>query len=330
MAYVDLMSTGVTPVQVAAAGTTTYNFSYDTPIAADGSPNITHIGFQIDGQLEANYAGTSTLGRLINSMRIKIGSNTIIDFNDPAPAADAATPGNLSVLCQKVGGFDVLSPVQAGALKDILGEMTLPFGLDASKSHRVNVQITLNSEIDWSGDAAGKWSVANTEFNMVHYFGQSKDTTIYGSRQDFTLTNGAIRSITIYGKQNYEMLGISCINDTDTDGVTEVRVNNGAFRALKASQWRVLDSTYTRGIRSDAGVPAPTWVLQRLGFLFLDLKRITAGADIQMSVTSGENTTYSFFPIWVASIGQRTSRPPSQTISSQTSTAKNVEAESNY
>ena len=216
MAYVDLMSTGVTPVQVAAAGTTTYNFSYDTPIAADGSPNITHIGFQIDGQLEADYLGLSTLGRLINSMRIKIGSNTIIDFNDPAPNADGATPGNLSVLCQKVGGFDVLSPVQAAAAKDILGEMTLPFGLDASKSHRVNVQITLNSEIDWSGDAAGKWSVANTEFNMVHYFGQSKDTTIYGSRQDFTLTNGAIRSITIYGKPGYEMLGISCMTVTPT------------------------------------------------------------------------------------------------------------------
>ena len=86
MAYVDLMSTGVTPVSAAAGTTQTYNFSYDTPIAADGSPNLTHIGFQINALLGANWAGVSTLGRLINSWRIKIGANTILDFNDPAPA----------------------------------------------------------------------------------------------------------------------------------------------------------------------------------------------------------------------------------------------------
>ena len=47
MAYVDLVSTQVTPVQ----GGATYNFAFDTPIAQDGSPNLTHIGFQIDGVL---------------------------------------------------------------------------------------------------------------------------------------------------------------------------------------------------------------------------------------------------------------------------------------
>jgi len=330
MAYVDLMSTGVTPVSAAAGTTQTYNFSYDTPIAADGSPNLTHIGFQINALLGANWAGVSTLGRLINSWRIKIGANTILDFNDPAAAAGEGTPGNLSVLCQKVGGFDVLSPVQVGTPKEFEGEMTLPFGLDASKSHRVNIQITLNSEVTWAGAALATFQPAGTEFNMVHYFGKSKDATLYGSRQDFTLTTGSVRNITIYGKAGWEMLGVSCVNDSDTDGVSAVRVNNGAFRALSASQWRVLDSTYTRGLRSDAGIPAPSWTLQRLGFLFLDLKRITAGADIQMAVTAAESTTYSFFPVWVASIGQRSSTPPTQTISSATSTAKNVELESNF
>ena len=74
MAYVDLVSTGVTPV----AGGATYNFSYDTPIAADGSPHLTHIGFQMDLTVAAGgLTVASTIGRLISDYRIKIGSETI-------------------------------------------------------------------------------------------------------------------------------------------------------------------------------------------------------------------------------------------------------------
>ncbi len=325
MAYVDLVSTGQTPV----AGGATYNFSFDTPISADGSPHLTHIGFQIEGKMDALSTYTATIGRLISNYRIKIGANTILDFNDPAPSADAGTPSNLSVLAQKVRGVDSLQLTGTDTTA-ILGELTLPFGLDATRSHRVNVSITLLSETNWCGAA---FVPASTEFNMVMYYGRASDATLYGSRQDFTLTNGAERAITIYGKTGWQMLGVSAINDSDADEISQIRVNNGAFRALKVAQWRVLDSTYLSGIREDTP-PAPpavataNWILSRGGFVFLDLKRITAGANIDMTVSSTANTTYSFFPVWVAPLGQGTGAAPRQSIETVSSTAKDVTSES--
>lgn len=322
MAYVDLVSTGLTPV----AGGATYNFSYDTPISADGSPHLTHIGFQIDGVVNAIGSYNSTIGRLITNMRIKIGANTILDFNDPFTSLDATTPSNLSCLVQKVRGVDMIS------LTDVLGqeflsEIALPFGLDATRSHRVNFSITLGNETTWCG---GAFTPASTEFNVVNYYGTSADSTLYGSRQDFTLTSGAERAVTIYGKQGWSMLGVTAINDTDVDEISQIRVNNGAFRALKIQQWRVLDSTYLSGIRSigSADLNKPNWVLSRAGFVFLDLKRITAGANIDLIVTSTANTTYSFFPVWVAPLGKGTGVAPQQTIKTVSSTAKDVESES--
>tara|TARA_R110002020_G_scaffold24294_3_gene80092 strand:- start:238 stop:1218 length:981 start_codon:yes stop_codon:yes gene_type:complete len=326
MAYVDLVSTGVTPV----AGGATYNFSYDTPIAADGSPHLTHIGFQMDLTVAAGgLTVASTIGRLISDYRIKIGSETILNFNDPAPSADATVPANISVLAQKVGGIDATTSTSATTIQ---GELTLPFGIDASRSHRVNVAITLLSETAWCGRAL---TPATSEFNMVHYYGVSSDATLYGSRQDFTLTNGAVRAITTYGKAGWEMLGVVAINDADADEISEIRVNNGAFRALSLTQWRILDSTYTQGIRSEGAgdgtaINTPAWVLAKAGFSFLDLKRLTAGANIDMSVTSTADTTYSFFPVWVANIGQTTSKAPRQNQKSVSSTAYNVEQQSEY
>lgn len=328
MAYVDLVSTGVTPV----AGGSTYNFAYDTPVSADGSPHITHIGFQMDMTVAAGgIAPASTIGRLISNYRIKIGSETILNFDDPAPSVDATTPSNLSCLAQKVGGIDASFATSATAIQ---GELTLPFGIDASRSHRVNISITLLSETSWCGQALVP---ASTEFNMIHYYGTAADATLYGSRQDFTLTNGAERAITTYGKAGWEMLGVVSINDADADEISQIRVNNGAFRALSVQQWRILDSTYLHGIRSegagDGTAPAtqtPQWVLQRAGFLFLDLKRLTAGANIDMTVSSTADTTYSFFPVWVASIGQTTSNAPRQTQKTVSSTAYNVESQSTY
>jgi len=331
MAYVDLVSTGLTPV----SGGATYNWAFDTPISADGSPHITHMGFQMDlttAVVGAGYNSTSTIGRLISNYRIKIGSETILNFDDPAPSVGAATPSNISVLAQKVGGVDATS---ATSTTTIIGELTLPFGIDASRSHRVNVSITLLDEEAWCGAV---FTPASSEFNTILYYGVSSDATLYGSRQDFTLTNGAERAITTYGKQGWEMLGVVAINDADTDGISQVRVNNGAFRALSVPQWRVLDSTYSQGIRNEgtgsgqpAGYPAvPTWTLARLGFVFLDLKRLTAGANIDMTVTSVEDTTYSFFPIWVAKIGQGTAKAPRQNQKSVSSTAYNVESQSGF
>tara|TARA_R110000824_G_scaffold140603_2_gene306690 strand:+ start:78 stop:1058 length:981 start_codon:yes stop_codon:yes gene_type:complete len=326
MAYVDLVSTGVTPV----AGGSTYNFAYDTPISADGSPHITHIGFQVDLTVAAGgLAANSTLGRLISDYRIKIGSETILNFNDPAPSADAITPSNLSCLTQKVGGVDATTSTSETTIE---GEITLPFGIDASRSHRVNISITLLSETAWCGQAL---TPATSEFNMIHYYGVSSDATLYGSRQDFTLTSSAERAITTYGKSGWEMLGVVAINDTDADEISQIRVNNGAFRALSLTQWRVLDSTYTQGIRSEgagagATINVPAWVLARAGFSFLDLKRLTAGANIDMTVSATADTTYSFFPIWVANIGQTTAKAPRQNQKSVSSTAYNVESQSEF
>ena len=320
MAYVDLVSTGLTPV----VGGSTYNFSYDTPISADGSPHLTHIGFQaiIDAGGVAPQTFVSTMGALISNYRIKIGSNTIIDFNDPAPAADTTLPSNISVITQKVRGVDALQPIST---VKCIGEIALPFGLDASRSHRVNVTITLLDEEAWSGLAL---LPATSEFNMVNYFGVAKDTTLYGSRQDFILTDGSQRAITVFGKQGWQMLGVSCINDSYADEISEVRVNNGAFRALTIQQWRILDSTYLSGIRNDAGTDIPTWTLKRKGYVFLDLKRLTAGANIDLIVTATAATTYSFFPIWVAPLNARTANAPRQTQTSVSSTAADVETES--
>ena len=330
MAYVDLVSTGLTPV----VGGATYNWAFDTPIAADGSPNITHIGFQIDGTVTAAGAGAAavtTIGRLITNYRIKVGAETILNFDDPEAAVDSTIPSNLSVMTQKVGGLDSSTFTSATTFE---GEITLPFGLDASRSHRVNVSITLGSETGWCGEA---FVPASTEFNSVIFYGVSSDATLYGSRQDFTLTNGAERAITTYGKAGWQMLGVVALNDGPTDGISQIRVNNGAFRALSVYQWRTLDSTYTQGIRVEgagdgltAGVNIPAWATAKLGFIFLDLKRLTAGANIDMTVTAVEDTTYSLFPIWVAKIGQSTAKAPRQNQKSVSSTAYNVETQTNF
>jgi hypothetical protein len=318
MAYVDLVSTGLTPV----VGGSTYNFSFDTPISADGSPHLTHLGFQGIFDSAAPQAFISTMGALISNYRIKIGSNTIIDFNDPAPEAGNSLPSNLSVLTQKVRGVDSLQPISS---TKFIGEIALPFGLDASRSHRVNMSITLLDEATWSSQPL---IPSTSEFNVTMYYGISKDTTLYGSRQDFILTNGSQRAITVFGKQGWQMLGVSCINDTYADEISEVRVNNGAFRALTIQQWRILDSTYINGIRNDAGTDTPSWTLIRKGYVFLDLKRLTAGANIDLIVTATAGTTYSFFPIWVAPLNARTANAPRQTQTSVSSTAQDVESES--
>jgi hypothetical protein len=98
---------------------------------------------------------------------------------------------------------------------------------------------------------------------------------------------------------------------------------------LKVQQWRVLDSTYTQGVQ-DTKPDSTVWsaVTERAGFVFLDLKRLTAGADISLMVTSTANTTYSFFPVWVAPIGRNAGNPTRQTQKSVSNTAQDVNAQS--
>ena len=261
---------------------------------------------------------------------MKVGSVELINFDDPFSQMNAATPSNLSCLAQKVGGVDyaVLATPNNGTADDrFIGELSLPFALDASKSHRVNFQITLGNEADWGGQA---FVPGETEFNVVLYYGRSTEQTVYGSRQDFDLTSGSIRTITVYGKAGYSMLGVTCINDSDEDAASEFRVNNGAFRALNAAQWRILDGTH-KGLRAEGlGTSQPAWVLRRAGFQFIDLKRITAGANIDIAVTAEQTTTASFFPVWVAPIGAKSGSAPKQTANTVSSTTATVESESAY
>ena len=328
MAYVDLVSSGVT----LAANGGTYNFAFDTPIAADGSPHITMMGIQLNLNVATGPTLTSTLGRLISNLRIKVGANELINFNDPFLAVDGVTPGNLSVLTQKVGGTDTCVEISDdGVTANILGELSLPFGLDATRSHRVNVTITLQNEAVWCGQSLVP---ASSEMNIVNYYGTSKEAPLYGSRQDFILTANSIRTITVYGKQGWSMLGVCAINAAaDADYISGVRVNNGAFRELTVQQWRNIDGTAWRSplrtLNSGAGVEAaasePVWLAQRLGFLFLDLMRLTAGSNIDLAVNcgaTGGNT--AFFPIWVAPIGRGTGKAPAQTANAVQNTTETV------
>lgn len=326
MAYVDLVSSGVTPI----ANGGSYNFAFDTPIAADGSPHITHVGFQVDGGGAAAWAAQTTMARLITNLRMKVGSMELVNFDDPFADMDATTPSNLAVTAQKVGGVDytVYAEPNNGTANDrFLGELALPFGIDASKSHRVNFSITLGNEADWGGQA---FVPGETEFNIVLYYGRSTESTLYGSRQDFDLTTGSTRTITVYGKQGFNMLGVACVNDSDEDAASEFRVNNGAFRSLPAAQWRVLDGTH-KGIRNDTvGASNPVWLLRRAGYQFLDLKRITAGANIDIAVTAAQTTTASFFPIWVAPIGAKSGSAPKQTAQTVSNTTQAVDSQASY
>tara|TARA_Y100001937_G_scaffold74084_2_gene100835 strand:- start:63 stop:1052 length:990 start_codon:yes stop_codon:yes gene_type:complete len=329
MAYVDLVSSGITPVAVGAGQQTTYNWAYDTPISADGSPHITMLGIQFDMKGAGAVTLTSTLGRWIANIRIKVGSNELINFNDPFVDPDGVTPGNLSALCQKVGGTDTC--VEFGT-NQVLGELSLPFGLDATRSHRINITMTVNSETDWCGAAL---TPAASEINTIHYYGTSAEATLYGSRQDFDLTANSIRTITVYGKQGWSMLGAVAINSVaDADYIDAVRVNNGAFRELSIHQWRNIDGTSwrspLRNLNSGAGVvpSTPQWLTAREGFLFIDLMRITAGANIDLAVNCGATGgVHAFFPVWVAPVGAGTGKAPRQSAKTVQNTTQTVISE---
>ena len=293
------------------------------------------MGIQLNLNVATGPTLTSTLGRLISNLRIKVGANELINFNDPFLAVDGVTPGNLSVLTQKVGGTDTCVEISDdGVTANILGELSLPFGLDATRSHRVNVTITLQNEAVWCGQSLVP---ASSEMNIVNYYGTSKEATLYGSRQDFILTANSIRTITVYGKQGWSMLGVCAINAAaDADYISGVRVNNGAFRDLTTSQWRNIDGTAwnspLRGLNAGGAVvdgdSAPTYPTARRGFLFIDLMRLSAGSNIDLAVNCGATGgTTAFFPVWVAAIGRGTGQAPKQTASTVQNTTQTVISE---
>ena len=338
MAYTDLVSSQTT---VATDTATTYNFAYDLPAATDNSPHVVQMGFLLRGTFSSAATITSNLTGLINRMRIKVGANTIINWDDVVTTGANTVCPQLSVLIQKLGGVDQLS-TQAGAggvgtAQDFQAMVTFPVGLDASRAHRVNVQLGFDAVSTWSGQAGGSGFAAGCTLDMVHIYGTARQAVIVGSRQDSTgLTDGAENVLTYYGRKGWNMLGIMLCNASLTaDGWTDIRVNNGAFRDLPSSVWRMLNGTGTddplRIVDSyDAATDeqvAPQWVVKQDGVEFLDLRRLTAGANIDMTVTSNGGVTISGYPIWVASIGAGTGSPPGQTAKSVQDTVKQVISE---
>jgi hypothetical protein len=294
------------------------------------------LGLQFDLSLGGAVTLTGSASTLINAMRIKIGANEVINYDNPAIATDGAIIGNLGVMAQTVGGVDTC--VEYGS-NQILTEISLPFGLDASRSHRVNVQVTIGDVNTWCN---ADITPGSSEMNMIHYYGTSSEATLYGSRQDYIISNDAQRTLTVFGKTGWSMLGVFAASSTSaTDAWVNFRVNNGAFRQLTVQQWRNINGNAWRSplryLNAESGVVTggqfgnPTWQCGQAGIIFLDLMRLTAGAPIDMSVTAGNSGgdayTTSLFPVWVAPIGKGTGPAPTQTAKVVQNTTQTVISE---
>ena len=327
MAYTDLVSSQTTVVQ---DDPTTYNFAYDLPAAVDGSPHVQQMGILLTGSFAATQTLTSTLTGLINRLRIKVGSNTIINWDDVVTTGASTVIPQLSVLIQKIGGVDA---IQTQATNEFQAMVTFPVGLDATRAHRVNVQLGFDDVSTWSGAAGG--FATGCVLNMVHIYGTATESVIVGSRQDTTgLTDGSETVQTVYGKKGWNMLGLlMCAPSATVDGWSDIRVNNGAFRELPSSVWRMLNGTatdnplqYLNTFDTQENV-APQWRTKQEGVEFLDLRRLSAGANIDFTVTSAGGVDLAFYPIWVASIGTGTGNPPRQTARDVQNTTRSVISE---
>ena len=332
MAYNDLISSAVTLNADTAA---IYSFAFDTPIAADGSPHITQIGFQLDATMAAAITNqTGTMGKLITQLRIKVGANTIVDWFSPiayeSGSSATLSVAQVSVLAQSIGGEDYFWGQPDDVTNTLLTGISFPVGLDASKSHRINVTIGLDDVTDWYGGITG---FSASEMNVELSYGVSKEATLIGSSQQFDHSANANRTVTIHGRQGWQMLGVFICNTAEDDMITDIRSNNGAFRALKPSQWRTLfGRTRNNTIRALSSMAseentAPNYLNKMDGSLFLDLRRLTAGAGIDLAVQTSSATTLHYYPIFVAGIGATTARPPTQTATNVQSTTKTVVTE---
>ena len=342
MAYTDLVSRQVTLVQNGG----TYNFSFDTPIAADGSPHIVSWGPQLNLTSGAGMTISNGPSGIISQLRVQVGSEIVINWNNNGTPA-ATTLTQLGVFIQRLGGQDFCIVDAADALT-CLAELTMPVGLDASKSHRVNVQLTLLDEVGMTGQ---NMTVAASTLDWTINYGVAKELTIIGARQDFTMTAGATRTVTVFGKEGVNMLGLMCASANNNgaatavvlDAIQSIRINNGAFRELFVNQWRSLNNSFRNPDRTSlalgnmgnvdaAGIMAEqTRVAGQAGSLFLNLRRITAGANIDAAFSytaANGDAPLALYPVWVSSIGATGAKAPRQTIITPQSTTMTVEENS--
>ena len=325
----------------------TINWAFDSPISADGSPHMTHICFQFDCTMAEDATTSYQDGAaIIKDIRVKVGSEELINFQQTLVCNDAAvgdqflTP--LSVMSQKAGGY-ATTYVPAGNKKNAVFNLCLPFGLDASRTHRFNITIeTNNVDLLLNGGAAlAGQALSSSTINCIAHYGTSTEATLYGSRQDFTLTQNASRSYVIFGKAGWNMLGVmqsqnaTAVADV-ADDFSDIRLKNGAFRQLTIYDWRLINGdAWNYPLRVPSATfqaTDPVYKGNQLGVIFLDLRRLTAGANAELLATASAATgsTASFFPIWVAPVGAKTPTPPKQTVSTTESTTTAVVDQSAY
>ena len=298
------------------------------------SPHITHMGIQLDYQSGGNTAPINGLSNIITNLRVKVGSTIIIDWN--ATTAATASLNSLGVLIQRIGGQDYCIPAVAAGTSGV-AMLSWPVGISASQSHRVNVSLTLAQENGAAAMTAAAFTAA-TELSMAVNYGLSKERTVIGSRQDWPVTAGATRTITVFGKEGFNMLGLFLASDTSTvDRISAARVANGAFRELTTNEWRGLNNSWANpdftGLRiggvaafTAAGVVGiPQQIGGQAGSLFLNLRRISAGANMDVAMTTPGAGTVSAFPVWVAPITARSGAPRRQTVQQPQSTTATIE-----
>ena len=331
MAYVDLLQQNVT---IATDTATTYNFSDTLPPSQDGSPHMTHLGIQLDGSMSDTAVFTSGLSGLVTQLKIQVGSVVVCDWYSPAAKGTLQAPSQFGVLLQTIGGEDY-AITDAESVSSFLAGFSLPVGLDASKAHRINVTLGFSDVSDWGGVAFASGVV----LNLVTNYGTSTEATIIGGRQDNDIAANAERTVSVLGKAGWNMLGImACGPSYAADTFTSYKINNGQFRQLSVMQWRAIAGRYNRsplvwlpagqGRSSTSGdvVAGPTYQAYQTGCVFLNLFRISAGADLQIQIQNGTGSaaTSSIFPIWVAPIGSGAGGRPRQTAGTSDSPTKTV------
>ena len=322
MAYTDIIHQEYNKVTKTGG---TLQFAFDTPIAQDGSPHIEQLIIQLDMTLGDATDINSNFSNVFSAMRVKTGSDELINFTAPIlPGAAPTTTANLKsaplgYAVSKLGGCDDVVIVSG---TNAIGNLAIPLGLSASVSHRMNFSITFGSIDTWSAS-----EMSASTLSILAVYGTSTEAVIYGSGQQFDDTAAGTRTAVIYGKSGWNMLGVLQVNDQAADELTEVRVRNGSFRALKPSTWRLLNGDWTNGIQyfNKSLTYAPELATNNLaGQIFIDLRRLSAGAGVELDVTSTTTTTRTYFPIWVAAIGAATGNPPRQTASTKQNVTENV------
>ena len=329
MAYTDIIHEEYNQLVVAGG---TLQFAFDTPVAQDGSPHIEQLMIQFElGGMSAVNAVNSNFSNVFKQIRLKTGSDELINYTTTLYPGSAPTTNPLlkaapiGYMAQKLGGCDETS----ASGTTIIGYLALPLGISASVSHRLNWTIEYNSLNTWTGATA---DATNTTVRIFSVYGTATESVLYGSGQQFDDSANATRTAVIFGKQGWNMLGLMQVNDSAADELTDIRVRNGQFRALTPLSWRLLNGESTNGIQYfDKDVltqPRVTRVDALSGQLFIDLRRLSAGANAELDVTSTSTTTRTYYPIWVAPIGQGTGSPPRQTASTKQNVTENVLSDS--